>query len=303
MAFRPTSTGSEPLVSILMPFYNAQETIEAAVRSMLAQTYQNWELLLLDDGSTDRSRVLLDNLADPRVVVRLDDERKGLAPRLNECIALARGRYLARMDSDDVSYPQRLRAQVDYLERHPEADVLGCSVVVFGDDGAALGKRLVPEAHAEIVANPASGFGLAHPTWMARAEWFQANQYDPGAVRYEDFELLYRTHRNSSFANLPDLLYGYREPHNGFRKRLKTRLGRIGYFYNQRDKEGSGIFWNATRRESWKIAADAMVVLTSQRYASLKSRTQALTATENAEWQSVLSGVLQPMTHLTAAGK
>jgi glycosyltransferase involved in cell wall biosynthesis len=270
-----------------MPFYNAQKTIEAAVRSILDQTYLNWELLLLDDGSTDNSRALVSNLADPRIIVWSDGAQQGLAPRLNECVERARGAYIARMDSDDVSFPERLRKQVEFLESHPNIDLVGSSVLVFGGDGSALGKRIVPETHQQITVEPASGFSMAHPTWMARAVWFKTNRYDPRALRYEDFELLYRTYQTSKFANLPELLYAYREPSGGFQKRLKTRMGRLGYFYQRRASEGRALFWNAARHEVWKVIADAMIVLTSKRYAALKSRMDALTPAENAQWEMV----------------
>jgi glycosyltransferase involved in cell wall biosynthesis len=292
MSIGNTSRSNGPLISVLMPFYNAQQTIEAAVQSILQQTYQNWELLLLDDGSTDKSRSLVESFGDPRLVIWSDGKQKGLAPRLNECVARAGGQFIARMDSDDISYPDRLAAQVGFLESHAGVDLVGCSVVVFGDDGAPLGKRVVPETHDRIVQNPSAGFGLAHPTWLARAAWFKHNHYDPQALRYEDFELLHRTYQNSQFANLPDLLFGYREPRNGFRKRFKTRLGRVRYFYDRRDVHGNR-FWNAAKHECWKVVADAAVVVTSQRYAMLKTYTQALTPGESITWQHVLNSANQ----------
>jgi glycosyltransferase involved in cell wall biosynthesis len=286
-----------------MPFYNAQATIEAAVQSILGQTYQNWELLLLDDGSTDNSRALVEKFADPRLVIWSDGNQKGLAPRLNECVARASGNYIARMDSDDISYPDRLSTQVEFLETHASVDLVGCSVVVFGEDGSPLGKRIVPESHDRIVQNPSTGFGLAHPTWMARAAWFKQNHYDPEALRYEDFELLNRTYQSSQFANIPDLLFGYREPRNGFRKRFKTRLGRVRYFYDRRQTEGSQRFWGAAKQECWKVAADAVVVLTARRYTTLRASTQALTSDELSMWSRVFQGTMQPSRTLAASAK
>jgi glycosyltransferase involved in cell wall biosynthesis len=278
---------STPLVSVLMPFYNARPTIAAAVRSILDQSYENWEFLLPDDGSTDGSREIVAGLADSRFVIWNDGQQKGLAPRLNECVARARGTYIARMDSDDLSYPSRLRAQLEYLDAHPEVDLVGTSVLVFGEDGRPLGKRVVAESHEAITARPFSGFDIAHPTWMGRAEWFRDHPYDASAIRFEDFELLYRTHRRSCFANVTDVHYAYREPMNGFQKRAKTRMGRVRHFFRNRATEGSAMFLSAAGQEAWKVAADALTVATNRRYPALRARMQGADAADVALWTNL----------------
>jgi hypothetical protein len=204
------------------------------------------------------------------------------------------------MDSDDISYPARLRKQVEFLQQHTDVDLVGCSVVVFGEDGSSIGKRVVPETHAEIASNPLSGFGMAHPTWMGRREWFQSNLYDPGALRYEDYHLLHRTYTHSTFANLPDLLFGYREPSGGWQKRSKTRFGRIRYLSQQ--QSGNPRFWNAAARESLKAVADGTMVVTGRRYSALQMSTQRLTAEEEATWSQVLQQAMCPMERFRAVG-
>src|ERR1700730_9577639 len=97
-----------PLVSIAMPFYNCEATLAAALESVLRQTHTNWELLACNDGSSDESLPCVNSYRDSRVTVWSDGSRKGLAARLNECIDRARGRYIARMDADDITYPERL---------------------------------------------------------------------------------------------------------------------------------------------------------------------------------------------------
>src|SRR5579872_1929530 len=141
------SNSQAPLVSILMPFYNAGEDFRTALGSILAQTYENWELLLCDDGSTDGSLALARSFQDERVVVWTDGQRKGLAARLNECIDRARGRFMARMDADDVSYPERLQKQVEFLASHREIELVGCQMLIFGENNEPLGKRRLPEEH------------------------------------------------------------------------------------------------------------------------------------------------------------
>ena len=290
------SNQPQPLVSVILPFLNGGPAFEPALRSILAQTYSNWELLLCDDGSTDgsleRARALA---ADKRVTVWSDGATKGLAARLNECIDRAKGDFIARMDADDISYPDRFRRQVDFLAAHPEVDVVGCPMLIFGEDGTPLGKRTAPLDHEGIVANPALGFGLAHPTWMARAAWYRKHRYDPRAIRFEDAELLYRSYPASRFANLPDLLYGYREMKGGFRKRLKTRVGRIRYLRGATAEPGAnraggmGLFLRAAAAEAGKVATDAAIVLSGARYAMLRLREQRLTADDLAAWNQAVA--------------
>src|SRR6202171_1728731 len=189
-----------PLVSVLMPFLNGGDGFKAALGSILNQTYDNWELLLCGDGSTDGSLALARSNRDERITVWSDGKRKGLAGRLNECLDRARGEFIARMDADDVSYPQRFRYQAEFLLAPPEIDLVGCRMLIFGEDGAPLRKPRLPIGHEQIVARPSLGFGVAHPTWMARASWFHQHRYDLTALRYEDVELLYRSYQSSRFA-------------------------------------------------------------------------------------------------------
>ena len=285
------STSSGPTVSIILPFLNGGPAFAPALRSILEQSFTDWELLLCDDGSTDGSLELAQATRDPRVIVWSDGKTKGLAARLNECIDRSRGSLIARMDADDISYPHRLRHQVAFLEARPEVDVTGCPMLIFEENGSPMGKRMVPLEHEEIVANPASGFGLAHPTWLARAGWYRKHRYDPAAIRFEDIELLYRAYSTSRFANVPQLLYGYRELRGGFRKRLKTRLGRLRYLRDRRDIAGPGLFWAAAFTESFKLVSDAALAATSTRYQALRLREHSLDPSESAEWDEIFNQV------------
>jgi glycosyltransferase involved in cell wall biosynthesis len=202
---------SSSLVSIGLPAFDAEKTLAVAVRSILNQTYDNWELLLMEDGSSDRTLKIARSFSDPRISVFTDQSHKGRVPHLNRAVAMSRGEYFARMDADDIAYPERLERQVEYLERHPEVDLLGCGMLVFKGDGVALGCRLAPETHEEICRRPADGFHIGHPTWMGRTPWFRAHPYDARAIRAEDQMLLLRSCSTSCFACLPEILCGYRE--------------------------------------------------------------------------------------------
>ena len=207
-----------PSVSIGMPVYNGAETLAAAIRSIISQTYQNWELLIMDDGSTDGSEHIAASFGDPRIRVIRGDDNRGIVYRLNEAVRLAQGDYFARMDADDISFPERVAHQVSYLDKHPEISLVGAQVLVFSGEGVVKGSVPVYGSHDEIVARPWMGFCLAHPTWMGRRDWFLANPYDQSANGAEDQQLLFRTRKTNRFACLQEILLGYREENRTLKK-------------------------------------------------------------------------------------
>ncbi len=199
-----------PRLSVAMPVYNGGADLRLAVASVLEQSFGDWELLLIDDGSTDGAIEAL-GLDDPRVRVIRDGANKGLAARLNQAIGLARGELFARMDADDACHPERFARQVAFLDAYPEVDLLGTACVTIDGQGRLSGRFPFAASHDEICARPWRGFYLAHPTWMGRTAWFQANRYaDPAPYYCEDQELLLRTHGTSRFAALPEALFAYR---------------------------------------------------------------------------------------------
>jgi glycosyltransferase involved in cell wall biosynthesis len=214
----------QPTVSVLLPVRDGASTLGGALKSMLAQTFSDFEIIVLDDGSRDGSPGLASAIGDPRIRVLEDGFHLGLALRLNRGIDLARGRYIARMDADDLCFPQRLARQVSFLEGHPETDLLGCRAVVFRHHGDLLGLFPFAESHEQICARPWSGFHLVHPTWIGRANWFRRYRYrEPECARAEDQELLLRSFGESRFACLPDVLVAYRQADFGLRRTLRGR--------------------------------------------------------------------------------
>ncbi len=248
------SAASGALVTIAMPVLNGERTLALAIASLQRQTYANWELIVVDDGSTDGTSEVIGRFADldSRIAPIFGRRNEGLVARLNQVIDQARGTLLARMDADDVCFPQRLEQQVAFLTANPRVDLVGSSMVVFREASTAVRKRSAPVSHAEICRRPAIGFRLYHPTWLGRTEWFRAHRYRVQAVRCEDQDLLARTYRHSIFANLEQPLVGYRERHKEARKRL---LGRVNYlrlggrmlFDQQGLRMASGIAWHALR--------------------------------------------------------
>lgn len=215
-----------PLITVAMSVHNGEKTVRAAIRSILWQTCTDWELVLINDASTDSTLRILRQFQDPRIRVLDEPQRKGLAVRLNHCVTLARGRYVARMDADDIAYPERFERQVEYLKAHPDIDLLGHGAILFTKEGQIVGVYPSARTHAEICRRPWWGFPLAHPTWMGKQSWFAQNRYDDELTKGQDQDLLLRSYQKSRFAALPDLLLGYRMEGISVRK---TWPGRLSY--------------------------------------------------------------------------
>ena len=203
--------GKTPLITVVLPVFNGGEYLRLAVRSILEQSFDEWELLIIDDGSSDSAVDALRDGADGRIRFFQDRLNKGLAARLNEAIDLARGEFFARMDQDDVSHPERLSRQLRQLRADSSLDLVGTQCITISSRNEIIGTLPRAESHEEISARPWVGFYMPHPTWMGRTEWFRKNRYaSPGPYCCEDQELLLRTHKTSRFYVLPERLLAYR---------------------------------------------------------------------------------------------
>ncbi len=200
-----------PLVSILMPMYNAAELVPDTLRSLLAQTYDNWELIAIDDGSDDQTVDVVARFPDERIRLVRRQENRGLPARLNEAVTLARGALFARMDADDIALPRRLERQVNFLLANPLVDVVATDMLVITPEGEPNGReKWRGSSHASVTKTPWSGFHFNHATWLGRAGWFRRHAYREDAFRTEDDDLMLRAYRTSRFHRLDEVLYAYR---------------------------------------------------------------------------------------------
>ncbi|MBX7213723.1 MAG: glycosyltransferase [Thermoflexales bacterium] len=222
---------SDPVVSIVLPTYNNVGTIGAAIQSVIFQSFQDWELLLLDDGSTDGTRELVGAFDDPRIRLIQDGQHLGLAPRLNQGIDLARGSLIARMDGDDICYPTRLASEVAYLSIRGDVDLVGSFAAFFESPDTPLGIFRAPEHHTELCDRMPGIIRLIHPTWLGRATWFRRHHYHPSFRRIEDQELLLRANKTSRYACVQEIGLAYRL-HSGSRRRVRNEI--LDQYYHLR---------------------------------------------------------------------
>jgi glycosyltransferase involved in cell wall biosynthesis len=280
-----------PRISVVMSFRNADATLHRTVVSLLWQLERDWELLVVDDGSrSDRCFRELQALADPRIKAVRHEQSRGLPTRLNECIRIARGRYIARMDADDLALAHRLGAQADFLDAHLEVDLVATSMLVFDEHDELLGTLTCSEAHESIVARPWMGIPMPHPTWMGRSAWFKSHPYNERALKSQDQDLLYRTYSSSRLACIAEPLLAYRHAPLALRKSLPQRY----YFLKAVWKFGP--FADALRSSAWHgIAAlrDIFAVISRLGRSVLKLRVRPATAQQIQQWRQMQVALAQ----------
>lgn len=205
----------QPTVSVLVPVYNGEKYLSEAINSVLSQTYRDFELIAINDGSTDQSESLLRRFQaqDDRIQV-ISRGNTGIVLALNEGLSHARGRYIARMDADDIALPDRFAKQVEFLENHPDYVAVGCRTLMIDPEGLPIKLHNDLTTHEEInQAYLNGGFGtITHPAAMLRREAIQAiGGYRQEMDLAEDDDLFLRLAEIGKLANLPDVLLKYRQ--------------------------------------------------------------------------------------------
>ena len=277
---------SKPLVSIVMPVWNCEHTVALAIASVLNQRYDNWELLVLDDGSRDRTIDIAGSTGDPRVRIFVDGSHRTLPPRLNQGVALTRGSYVARMDGDDVMYPERLARQVAQLTESPGIDLVGAGVLVFRNCGEAFGIRLGKPSHEELCSRPWAGVPLAHPTWFGRAGFFRKFAYRDDVGKIEDQELLFRARHGARFCCISDILLGYRESRLRLGRMLTGRAQYVKMLVGAAATSPS-VAARGICAQTIRAAADVVACSSGLDYTLLRHRARPSTAEQVERWHAV----------------
>ena len=202
-----------PLVSVTMPVFNGERFLTESIESILSQTFTDFEFIIVDDGSEDRSAEIAGSYQDRDERIRLLklERNAGAADARNHALKYAIGKYVAVMDCDDVSLPQRLQKQVDFLEGNREIGVLGTGAHAVDEELRHLFEFNLPRRHALIVFNLFVGSFVIHPsTMMRRGLLSDVGGYVPSTRSVDDTELWSRLIWRTRFANLPERLVLYR---------------------------------------------------------------------------------------------
>jgi len=281
------------LISVLLPVFNGSQFLSRAIESVVQQTYPKWELLVIDDGSTDDSAMVAERFSrvDERVRV-LRKENRGISAALNSGLEAAKGEFIARMDGDDVCYPERFAAQLAHL-KDSNADLIGCQVRLIDKSGRKLVRVDRPLGHEEIEAMLLKGDGSAiiHPAMFCRRSILeQVSGYREELRWMEDLDLYLRVAEIGRLSNVDRVLLDYRQHpnsvnHTSERKQLEFRkavlreagdrrgVDLVSHLESQaHDDSNCFTHWQERyRRWAWKA-----LLIEGDRYRSLELFTQAV---------------------------
>jgi len=231
---------NNPLVSITSAFYNEEASLLDMVKSVFAQSFTNWELILVDDGSTDGGLELARLIDDPRVRVFSNGHNLGRAATLNRITSLAKGRYIARMDADDICSPRRIEKQIELFTTKAKVDLVGTGTIYLDRNDNPLGHHYATESHEKICRTPYRTFGLCHASILAKKSWFEAHPYNESFRLAVDFNLFLRSYKNSVFTNVPEPLYYYRLDQSfSIRQQWVARQSSAKFLYNEQRQNGN----------------------------------------------------------------
>lgn len=198
---------SNPLVSVVMPVYNGEKYLNEAIESILNQTFTDFEFIILNDGSTDRIEKIILSYDDSRIHYVKNEKNLQIVKTLNKGISLAKGKYIARMDADDISQPERFEKQVRFMEDNPEIDVCGTWLKTFGDNECIWE---YPLSHHEIKSLLLFNSALAHPSIITKRALFDRFKYSEEYEKAEDYFLWVQLINDKTLANIPHVLLNYR---------------------------------------------------------------------------------------------
>lgn len=239
-----------------MPVYNGENFVRQAIESILNQTYQNLELLIADDGSKDRTWQIVTSYGSDKIKTFRFKKNIGAFPRTNFLIKHAKGKYLALMDSDDVSHGDRIKTQIDFLKNKTDVIVVGSQVNVINEEGEIIGKKNLPNTHADIYGQFGFIHPMVHPSCMMRKSLLPKRKslYFTDFGVNSDYHTFIELLRYGQFANLPDALLNYRvHARNSSLSNLKH------YFINTLK-----IRWLAITRYGYQMSLKAIILTLCQ---------------------------------------
>jgi glycosyltransferase involved in cell wall biosynthesis len=201
-----------PIITVLMPVYNGEKFLREAIDSILSQTFTDFELLIINDGSNDQSETIVKSYNDERIRYVCNSTNLKLIATLNNGLSLARGKYIARMDADDVSEPERLQVQFEHMEANPDCGLCGTDITILSKHEVVSSNWIKTGTHDALKYNLLMGNPFCHPTVMIRSEVLRSRglNYNPDHLHAEEYGLWIALSRSSRLANLNSKLLRYR---------------------------------------------------------------------------------------------
>jgi len=283
---------SIPRISVIMSVFNGASYLDRAMESLLNQSYADFEILAVDDASEDNSLEILRSYQDPRMHVFVNDYNIGLSASLNRGIAAARGRYIARMDADDICQSERFARQIQYLESNRQVVSLGTWADMYSEEEEFLYTEKLPVDSGELKAMlPVSPF--IHGSVMMRLDALQAaGGYKPAFRNRQDVILWMDMKNLGDFANLPEPLYGFRITSQSNQRKSKAYIAAqnrviLCYYHEKRiDREaldslephGGGLTWRQRRSEYYLLLGKIFIEKEFDRGRSMKYLLKAVAA-------------------------
>lgn len=200
-----------PKVTVLMSVYNGEKYLRQAIDSILNQTFKDFEFFIINDGSTDRTAEILQSYHDHRIKIINNEKNIGLTKSLNKGLKIARGEYIARQDADDISLPQRLEKEINFLEKHKRAGLIGSSIQLISESGKPLATQKVLTKNEEIKKGLLGGNQFAHGSVMFKRECLdKVGFYREEFRSTQDYDLWLRISEKYDVANISEPLYKWR---------------------------------------------------------------------------------------------
>ena len=229
---------SMPKISVLMPAYNAEKYITEAIDSVLCQTYTDFEFIIIDDGSTDSTPYIIASYADPRIRYVKNDKNLGIVGALNRGIALAQGEYIARIDADDISLPERFALQVAYMDNNPEVGVCGTAIRLFGE-GIEESDRFFSSTADALKSELLFNSCIAHPTAIIRRRILLDHdlRYEEAYKGREDYALWWEISKHSGLHVINQVLHRYRIHASQITAKKSDQMAKVALFLQQRMRD------------------------------------------------------------------
>ena len=202
---------NKPLVSVIMSVRNCEEFLKKCIISILSQSYKNIEFIIVNDASSDGTKTIINSFKEKRVKIISNKRRLGLTNSLNKALGIAKGKYIARMDGDDIAFKNRIRDQVNYMEKHKKVGVVGSWVKIIDQNNKIIGNLKFPVSNKSIKKYIFTSNPFRHSTVLIRKSLFELyGNYDKLLDGAEDYDLWLRFARFTKFANIPSYLLYYR---------------------------------------------------------------------------------------------